>query len=137
MIEQFVEQAARRSYGDLRVAELTVIGAADTAAELLRHRLHAVADAEDGHARFEYGLGRHRRLHVRDGLGATRQDDAPRAERADVGVTHVPGVDLAVHAAFADASSDQLGVLGPEIEDQDAMRMNVGRAHRGCRRLLS
>jgi hypothetical protein len=46
-------------------------------------------------------------------------------------------MDLAVDAVFADAARDQLGVLGPEIEDQDAVRVNVGRAHRRCRRLLS
>jgi hypothetical protein len=40
-------------------------------------------------------------------------------------------MDLAVHAAFADASCDQLGVLGPEIEDQDAVRVDIRRPHHG------
>ena len=137
VIEQLVEQSARRGHGDLRIPELAVIRAGDAAAELLRHRLHAVADAEHGHARLEHGLRRLGRLRIRDGLGAAGQDDAARAECANVGVAHVPRMDLAVNAAFADASCDQLGVLGPEIEDQDAVRVNVGRAHRRCRRLLS
>jgi hypothetical protein len=35
-------------------------------------------------------------------------------------------MDLAVHADLAHAARDQLGVLGAEIEDQDAIGMNVG-----------
>ena len=38
-------------------------------------------------------------------------------------------MDLAVDAALAHASRDQLGVLGPEVEDQDPVRVDVGRSH--------
>ena len=130
VIGQLIEQPARRGDGHLRVAELTVIGAGDAAAELLRHGLHAVADAQHRDAGFKHGLRRLRWLRIRHGLRPARQDDAARAEGANVGVAHVPGMDLAVDAAFADTARDQLRVLGPEIEDQDAVCVDIGRAHR-------
>jgi hypothetical protein len=34
-------------------------------------------------------------------------------------------VQFAVHADFAHAAGDQLGVLGTEVEDQDAVSVNV------------
>ena len=45
------EQRRILDHRHLRAAELTVVPALDRAAELLRHRLLAVADAEDRHAR--------------------------------------------------------------------------------------
>jgi hypothetical protein len=35
-------------------------------------------------------------------------------------------MDLAVHAQLAYASGDELGVLRTEIQDQDAMRVDIG-----------
>ena len=35
------------------------------------------------------------------------------------------GMDLAVHAALAHAARDQLRVLRAEVEDQDAVRVDV------------
>jgi hypothetical protein len=34
-------------------------------------------------------------------------------------------MDFRVHAAFAHPSGDQLGVLAAEVEDQDAIRVDV------------
>ena len=62
----------------------------------------------------------------------------PRGANArTVGVAHVPGMDLAVDAAFADAARDQLRVLGAEVEDQDAVRVDVRRPHRAGRAQLT
>jgi len=36
---------------------------------------------------------------------------------------------LAIHADLAHAASDQLGVLGTEVEDQDAVGVNVLVSH--------
>ncbi len=60
-----------------------------------------------------------------DGLGAAGEDDAARAEGADVGAAGIPGMDLAVDAELAHATGDQLGVLRTEIEDQDAVGVDV------------
>ena len=128
VVAQAVEQPARRADGDLRVAELAMIGRRDAATELLRHGLHAVADAEHRHAGLEHRRGRARRLGVGHRLGAAGEDDAARAERADVGVAHVPGVDLAVDARLAHAARDELRVLGAEVEDQDPVGVDVGRS---------
>jgi len=131
VIPQSLEQAAVHDRRHLRIAELAMVGSRDAAAELLRHGLHAVADAEHGHAGVPHGLRRLRRLGVGHRLRPAGEDDAAGAEFADRRVGHVPGMDLAVDAAFADATRDELGVLRPEIEDQDAMRVDVGRSHRG------
>ena len=53
-------------------------------------------------------------------LVAARQDDAPRRERADERVVHVPGMDLAIDVRLAQAARDQLRHLRAEVEDQDA-----------------
>ncbi len=101
-----------------------VEGATRTA-ELLRHRLHAVADAEHGNAELEHDSRRTRRLRIRDRLGTAGQDDALRLEGADFVVRDVPGQDLAVHAHFAHAPRDELRVLRAEIENQDPVGVDV------------
>jgi hypothetical protein len=99
-------------------------------AELLRHRLHAVADAQHRHAELEHSHGRLRRFGVDDGLRSTRQHDAAWPERAHVRVAHVPRMDLAIDARLAHATRDELCVLRAEIEDQDAVGVDVGRSQR-------
>ena len=63
----------------------------DLAAQLLRHGLHAVADAEHRHAELEHRLRRARRLLVGDGLGAAGEDDALGLPLADVVVRESQG----------------------------------------------
>src|SRR6185436_12203065 len=60
-----------------------------------------------------------------DRFRAAREDDAPRLPHADIVVGDVPGKDFAVDAELAHAARDQLGVLGAEIEDQDARGVDV------------
>jgi hypothetical protein len=59
-----------------RPAELGHAGAGDLASESHRHRLLAVADAEDGDAEIEQARVDPRRAGLVDGLGASRQHDA-------------------------------------------------------------
>jgi hypothetical protein len=105
-----------------------VIRWGDATAQLLRHGLHAVADAEHGYADLEHRCGCPRRRFVGDGFRAAGEDDAAGAEAADLGVAHIPGMNLAVDARLAHAARDQLGVLRPEVEDQDPVSVDVGRA---------
>ena len=105
------------------VAELALVAAFDLAAELERHRLHAVADAQHRHAQLEHGLRRLvRGLLVHAGVAA-RQDHALQAPvggvLADAGVADVAGMDLAVDVRLAHAAGDQLRDLGAEVEDED------------------
>src|SRR5258708_35325743 len=104
--------AARALFG---VAELTHASGSDLAAELLRHGLHPVADAEPRNAELEYRLRRAPgRLLVRRHVAAGENHTA-RAELAHEGVGDIAGVDLAVHLRFADAAGDELRVLGADI----------------------
>ncbi len=102
----------------------------DRSAERLGHHLEAVADAQHGHACLEQG-GVHpgSALGV-DAGGAARQDHrrgVPREHLLDA-----PGVrdDLGVHVRLTDASRDELGVLGAEVDDEDGA-VAGGRGGRG------
>src|SRR6185295_11864578 len=88
-------------------------------AELVRHRLHAVADAEHGNSELEHRL-RRMRLHVviRREVAAGK-DHAFGTELAHESTVDVPRMDLAINLRLAHAARDQLRVLRPEVEDQD------------------
>jgi hypothetical protein len=90
----------------------------DLATQFGRHGLHAVADAENRHAEFEYRVRDARWIVEIHRLGATGQDHAGRLERRDGVVIHIPGMNLGVNAALAHAARDQLRVLAAEIENQ-------------------
>jgi hypothetical protein len=125
MVGESGEQCIVRDDGDFRVAELALIGRFGIAAELLGHRLQAVADAEQRQAAVEYLLGRRGRAGLRRRFRAAGQDDAFRAERSDLGRVVIPGPDFAIDADFADAPCDQLRVLRAEVEDEDLVGVDV------------
>src|SRR5258706_4610933 len=111
----------------LGIAELAHLAGLDAAAELLRHGLHAVADAEYRHAELEHRLrGAPGRLLIGRHVAA-RQDHAARAELAHERVADIAGVNLAVDLGFADAPRDQLRVLGAEIEDEYLLVLHFSR----------
>jgi hypothetical protein len=79
-----VEQRRLRLDLDLGAAELAMVARLDLAAELVRHGLLAVADAQDGHVGGkDRGIGG-RRLALDHRGRAARQDDAARVELLDV-----------------------------------------------------
>ena len=107
---------------DLGAAELAVVAGLDLAAELLRHGLLAVADAQHRHVGGEDGGIGGGRLALDHRGRAAGQDDAARVELLDLrGVDGLEGMDLAVDAGFAHAPGDQLGDLGTEIDDQQTV----------------
>ena len=59
-------------------------------------------------------------------LGAAGKYDRLGMEALDLGSVDVAGEDLGVHADFAHATCNQLGVLRPEVKDEHAVRMYVG-----------
>lgn len=101
-----------------------MIREADHAAQLLRHGLHAVADAQHGHALLEHGVRHaHGALFVGRGVAAG-QDDALQALRhlvAHEGVVDVAGVHFRIDADFADAAGNQLGDLRTIVKNEDAL----------------
>ncbi len=114
-----VEELRVAARADLGVAELAVVAPLDGAAELRRHRLHAVADAQHRHADRPDRM-RRAQLVVLVGAGvAAAEDDPLGREGPHEVVGHVLRVDLAVHVRFAYAAGNQLGDLRAEIEDED------------------
>jgi hypothetical protein len=96
-------------------AEFALVAAFDLAAQLVRHGLHAVADAQHRKAQIEDGL---RRLvggfFVNAGVAAGKDHALERAVLgvvADPFVADVAGVDFAEHVGVAHAAGDQLGDL--------------------------
>ena len=125
MVFDAVQQAAFANHVDAGITELAQLGTFNLAAQLLGHGLHAVADTENRYAQVKYSLWGARAAGFVYRLRATGQDDAFRGEFADRCVVHVERVQFAVNADFAHAASDQLGVLGTEVQDQDAVSVNV------------
>ena len=70
------QQAPGLVHAQLGATELADLGALDAAAELARHRLHAVTDAEHGHAELEQLGAQLRRALVVDRGGTAGEHDA-------------------------------------------------------------
>ena len=116
------EGALGLAHVDLGVAELALAGAVDVAAELAAHPLHPVADAQHGDAELEHA-GRDGGRVVRVHRSRTaRQDDASQVHASRRLQRLRRRRDLAPGLGFAHAARDELGVLGPEVDDQDATR---------------
>ena len=109
----------------LGIPELTMGAGFDLAAELFRHGLHAVADAEYRYAQGKDEVRRTWCVGEGDGFRPSRKDDAARGELADIGFVAIPGVDFAVDADFPDTAGDELRVLGAEVQDEDFLGMDV------------
>ena len=125
VVDDAVEQVVAIGFGDAGVTEFVFFTGDDGAAQLLGHGLHAVADAQHRHALFEHRLRGAGRFGGGDGFRAAGEDDAFGVEVGDVLGGGVEGADFAVDADFAHAAGDQLGVLGAEVEDQDALGVDV------------
>ncbi len=117
---QPVEQRARR-LGDreLGKAVLADVGLGDLPAEVQRHLLDAVAEAQDRDAELEHG-----RVHVRRALGVHARGTSGEDERRGCTARDLLGGDverhdLRVDPRLADAARDELRVLRPEVEDED------------------
>jgi hypothetical protein len=95
--------------------ELALVPALHLAAQLVRHGLHAITDAQHRNPQIEHGFGRLvGRVFVHAGMAA-RQDDALERCRpwhtADPVIGHIAGMDFAIHMGFAHPAGDQLGDL--------------------------
>ncbi len=104
---------------DLGAAELAVMAGLDLAAELLRHRLFAVADAEHRHAGLVDRRRRQRRVFVEHRGRPAGQDHGFRLHGAEGRFGLLERHDLAIDALFAHPARDQLRHLRAEIDDQD------------------
>src|SRR5690606_18061631 len=110
---------------DAGVTEFTHVRTLDATAQLLGHGLHAVADAEDRYSQVEHCLRRAGTVGFVYGLRNAGEADPAWDECAKRFVVHVERMQFAIHADLTHAAGDQLGVLGTEVEDQDAVGVNV------------
>ena len=81
----------------------------------------AVADAQDGHPEVVHTrVDPGRSVHVHRGRSAG-EDDAAGPTLGELSGREVTGNDLAVDVRLAHPPGDELGVLGPEVDDQNAI----------------
>ena len=121
-----LEECRMAAGTDLGVAELAFARTFDLAAQLLRHGLHAVADAQNRYAELEHALRRAPVLGLVNRVRTARKDDAPGLEFADERLADIERVQLAIHLLFAHAAGNQLRDLRAEIEDEDLLVGHIG-----------
>src|SRR5690349_7981243 len=114
-------------------AEFAMMSALDLAAELLRHRLFAVTDAEHRHAGFINGHWGERRILVEHRRRPAGENDRLRLQGGERVFGLLKRRDLAINLLFAHAPRDQLGDLRAEIDDENLV---VGR-HGGFYTLIA
>ncbi|VUJ24739.1 Uncharacterised protein [Klebsiella pneumoniae] len=120
-------QRAVVNHFNLCVTKLTLVRTFYMAAQLHRHGLHAVADAKYRHAGFEHILRRARAVLFGGAFRAAGKNDAAWIKFADLCFRDIPCPQLTVDAQLTHATRHQLSILRPEVEDEDAMFMNVFR----------
>src|SRR5207253_1312589 len=101
----------------LGLAELAC-AAVDPAAELLRHQVHPVTDAEGRYPELEEARVDARRSLGIDRRRAPREDDRGRVAGPDLRSGGAVRDELGVDARLANAPRDQLRVLPPEVEHE-------------------
>ena len=119
------EEGARLEHRHGGAAVLTLARAGDVAAERLGHRHEAVADAEDRDRAVDDGRIELRRPGLVDARRAAGEDDRGRLAGQHLGGRHGVRDDLGVHLRLAHATGDELGVLSPEIDDENGVMIGV------------
>lgn len=117
--------------GEVGAAVLAAARGGDGAAELLRHDLEAVADAEDGQAQLQDLRVRGGRTVSVDGGGPAGEDEGSGVLLAHLVGGDGVGHDLGVDAGLAHATRDELRVLGTEVHDEDGAVLSLDRLRHG------
>ncbi len=126
------EQGAGAGHADRRTPELRDARAGDLAAQLQRHRLEAVAHAEDRDPGLEQVPVDGRSARRVDRRGAAGEHDRRRLAGQHLLDRHGVRDDLGVDLGLAHPAGDQLGVLGSEVDDEDEVVVGqVGPFQRG------
>ena len=124
LLRQAAEQTALGVKPCLRLAVLTrgvFAGGGYFPAEILRHELAAIANAEDGDAE-----PKDLRIDLRRAFGvyalrAAGEDDADGVKGADLIHGHGVRLDFAIDIALAHAARNKLVILSSKIEDDDRL----------------
>src|SRR5690606_8497364 len=104
-----------------RLAVLGPTGVLDGASGQVGQQLMSVADAERGDAEFEDGRVHPVGVLGVDGGGSAGEDQADRAATTHLLCGYVTADDLGVDVGLPHPASDQLGVLGPEVDDENGV----------------
>ena len=96
-------------------------------AQLHRHGLHTIANAEYRYACFKDILRRTRTVFFSSTFRAAGKNNAAWIEVTNLCFCHIPRPQFAVNAQLTHAARNQLGVLRTEVQNEDAMLMNVFR----------
>src|SRR5690554_1864108 len=125
VVSNVCQQRALGTNLHLGITKLALLGAGHSAAELLGHGLHAIANAQNRDAFVEQAFRSTGTTQLGYRLRTTGQNDAFGIELGEFFVCDIKGLDLAVNPDFPNATGDQLGVLGTEIKNQDTVVVNV------------
>ncbi len=93
----------------------------DRAAQLQRHELRAVAEAQDRDAQLVDGAVDGGRRRLVDRLGAAAEDDGLGRAATDLLYGDGGRNDFGVDVCLADPAGDEPRVLGPEVDDEDGV----------------
>ena len=119
LLPDALEQRAVICDLNIGAAEFAVMAGLDLAAELMRHRLLAVADAEHRHTGFEDRLGRQRRVLVEHRCRPAGQDHGLRFHGPEGFLGLLERHDLGINLLLPHPARDELGDLGAEVDDQN------------------
>src|ERR1700730_19343669 len=117
------EQRALLQDLDLGAAECAFMPGRDLATQLRRHRLLAIADAEDWHSGGEECVWHAWRILVMHGSWTARKNHRFWRQLRERLFGVLDGRDLAIDARLADAARDQLRHLRSEIDNQNPVVM--------------
>ena len=112
---------------NLRVAKFTFVRGFNVTAQLHCHGLHAIANAEYRYACFKNILRRTRAVFFGGAFRAAGKNNAAWVEVTNLCFCHIPRPQFAVNTQFTHAARNQLSVLRTEVQNEDAMLMNVFR----------
>src|SRR3989304_3831582 len=116
-----LEEIALVVDGEIGPPVLPVLGFYHLPAGEMGHQLHAVADAENRNALIEEFLGDARRLLIVHAGWAAGEHDTLWAVSQNRGQRRRARQNLRIDLRFADTAGDQLGVLRPEVENQNSI----------------
>ena len=125
MVDDAVQQRIGISLFHPGVAKFMLLTGDDLATQLLGHGLHAVTDTQHRNACVKHGLRCPRRLCCRHRFRPTGKNNPFGRKLAELFSGHVEGTNLAVHTDFPHTACNQLSVLGTEVQNQDALGMDV------------
>ena len=88
--------------------------------KLFHQKLHSVTDAQDGNSEMKDGPIHLGSVLAVDAGGPPAENDSLGAESQNLPCGHGVRDDFGIHLCLADPPGNDLGILGPEIEDQDS-----------------